>query len=73
MEQERVINVGQITKEVTDKIIASWKELEKSSHPPLAIFLAGFQGSGKSTIANSLQHKFGFTVVSLDDVRNLLF
>lgn len=62
MEQERA-----------DKIIASWKEPEERPDPPLAIFLAGFQGSGKSTIANSLQHKFGFTVVSLDDVRNLLF
>ncbi len=44
-----------------------------SSKTPLLILLAGFQGSGKTTLAQKLVNKYGLILISPDKIRQQLF
>ncbi|MEX2028180.1 MAG: AAA family ATPase [Candidatus Curtissbacteria bacterium] len=53
--------------------IASTWEPKEPQGKPLLILLAGFQGSGKTTVAKALQNEFGLTLISSDVIRHHLF
>jgi len=56
-----------ITQEIVSTFSSEFNGLAQEN--PVVVLLGGFQGSGKSTIAEHLQKKHQFTVISTDAIR----
>lgn len=58
---------ARISQEIIDKLTNNLNNLPQER--PLLILLGGFQGSGKSTIAEALQKTYSYTILSTDVIR----
>lgn len=59
--------------ELTEEISRSWRTPERKGQTPVLVLLAGFQGSGKTTLAQRIVDYLGFTLISPDIIRQKLF
>lgn len=59
---------------VEEKIIASLSQTltGRSQSQPLLILIGGYVGSGKTTLSNAIQGKYGTTVFSLNSIRQAM-
>lgn len=61
-----------LVQSLTNEISAEWHP-EKPLTQPIFLLLGGFQGSGKTTVLETIKDELGLTVVSLDEIRFRLF
>jgi len=65
--------VNKEAERLSQEIIDSLELPNRLSSKPIVLMIGGFQGSGKTTVINSLKDDFGLVVVSLDEIRQKMF
>ncbi len=63
----------ELVDDLVETISAGWQVPETPPSHPILLLLGGFQGSGKSTVIDSLSSLSPLLVVSPDEIRHLLF
>lgn len=60
-------------REISNEIFSSWNFKGEFPEKPVALYLGGFQGSGKTTALDLLAKDMDFALISPDEIRHKLF